>query len=202
MAVTFERTELSGRMTPFWREPKVLPGGFNLAQTFPVGSFIARGAFVEVDFDSMSANIVKIAKVVSGGTTAAPRIEKGGNFVVGDTILVSGTTTNTKTITAINTDNADYDVLTLNSALTGATAGAFLTEAVETTVEETTTYTERVPNMILSADRDIQKSQLATLDVAYEAIVLADVIASFPSGWLLNGGPCLKTNPNIIFIKQ
>lgn len=200
MAVTFERTEFSGRMTPFWREPKVLPGGFNLAQTFPDGTFIKRGAFVEVNFDNMSAAIVKIAKVVTGGTTAAPRVSKDSNFVVGDTIMVVGGST-TKTITAIDKSNDDFDVLTLNSALTGATADAFVTEAISSG-GDSPTYSGRVPNMILGSDRDIIKSQLATLDVAYDAIVLADVIPDFPSDWRLNGGPCLKTNPNIMFIKQ
>lgn len=202
MAVTFERTEFKGRMTPFWREPKMLPGGFNLAQTFPEGTFIKRGSFVEADFETMSASIVKFGKVITGGTTSAPRVAKDNNFAVGDSIMVAGNTSLAKTITAIDRSNADFDVLTLNAALTGATTGAFVQEAIASESGGTTTYSGRVPNMILGADRDIIKSQLATLDVAYDAIVLADVIPDFPSDWLLNGGPCLKTNPNIMFIKQ
>ena len=202
MAVTFERTKFSGRMNPFWREPKMLPGGFNLVQTFPEGTFIKRGAFVSVDFDTMSAAIVKVAKVVAGGTTAAPRVAKDSNFVVGDSIMVIGNTANAKTITAIDTSNADFDVLTLNSALTGATADAFLTEAIASEEGGSTTYSGRVPNMVLGADRDIIKSQLATLDVAYEALVLADVVPSFPSDWLMSNCPCMVNNPNIMFIKQ
>jgi len=203
MSVTFERTEFSGRMTPFWREPKVLPGGFSLAQTtFPIGTFIKRGAFVAVDFDTMSGYIVKVGKVITGGTTSAPRVSKDNNFVVGDTIMVAGNANLARTISAIDRSNADYDVLTLSGALTGATAGAFVQEGIGTTSEGATTYAGRTPNMMLSADLEIQKSQLATLDCGYEAIVLADVITPFPSDWLLNGGPCLKFNPNIIFIKQ
>lgn len=198
MAVSFETKKFSGRMNPFWREPKILPGGFNLTQTFPVGTLIKRGAFVCVDFDTMSAAIVKVAKVITGGTTAKPRVTKDSYIVAGDSVMVAGGSAKV-TVSSVDTSNDGYDVLNLASALTGATAGAFL---VEGKTEDGTTSEAYVPNMMLGADRDIVESQLATLDVAYEGLVLKDVVPEFPAAWLGEGSPCLKLNPNIIFIKQ
>ncbi len=247
MAVTFQRTEFKGRMTPFWREPKVLPGGFNLAQTFPVGTFIQRGALVAVDFDNMSASVVKVAKVIAGGTTTKPRVSKNNYFVVGDIVSKFGDGSASPSITAIDTSNDGFDILTLSTAYSGLTADDLLVESTEygyydcesgdtgalkvvasgastgqINLANVTPYhgekgeslaandyvvlklaeAKYLPNMILGSDLKIEASQLAALDVAYDAIALADVVPEFPSDWRLNGGPCLKANPNIMFIKQ
>ena len=70
---------------------------------------------------------VKSALVIAGGTTTAPRVDKKHLFIIGDTVYVTG---DAVTINSIDTTNADYDVLTLSAACTGATAGAYLEQSV------------------------------------------------------------------------
>lgn len=88
MAITFERTSYDARQRAIWRgEARMLPGGFKPLQEFPVGTLLKRGTLVHVDMDTLSAAIVKVAKVVDGGTAKAPRVQKGNNYTVGDTIM-------------------------------------------------------------------------------------------------------------------
>ena len=96
MAIEFKKQAFSGKTPVIWRgECKILPGGFKPKQTFPVGTVLRRGLPIQVDFDDMSAGVVKIAKVLDGGTTSAARIGKGHLFVVGDKVQKLGTTTST-----------------------------------------------------------------------------------------------------------
>lgn len=129
MAITQDRTAIPAAKEPFWRkEVKMLPGGFKFKQTFPVGSIIRKATPLFVDFSDMSAAVVKVAKVLAGGTTTKPRVAKGHNFVAGDSVTIYGTGTVTKTVSSVDYSNDAYDVLTLNSALTGATENAFIVE--------------------------------------------------------------------------
>lgn len=58
------------------------------------------------------------------------------------------------------------------------------------------------PNAVLGADKEIDDTiDFPTLDVAYDVIVIKDVIPAFPADWL-EGGYCLKGNHSIKFIKQ
>ena len=68
----------------------MLPGGFKPKNNIPVGSVVYRGVLVEVNFSEMSAAVIKIASVLSGGTTSKPRIAKGHLFAVGDVIAKVG----------------------------------------------------------------------------------------------------------------
>ena len=115
MAIEFKKQAFSGKTPVIWRgECKILPGGFKPKQTFPVGTVLRRGLPIQVDFEEMSAGVVKIAKVLDGGTTTDARVGKGHLFAVGDKVQKLGTATST-TVSKIDTSNADYDVTTLHS---------------------------------------------------------------------------------------
>ena len=59
------------------------------------------------------------------------------------------------------------------------------------------------PNAVLGADKDVDDTiDFPTLDVAYDVLVIKDVIPAFPADWLDEGGICLKGNASIKFIKQ
>lgn len=132
MAISFQRTTYSGHTPEIWRgECKILPGGFKPKQTFPNGTVLHRGTPIEVDYSDMSAAVVKTAKVVTGGTTTKPRIAKGHYFVVGDVVTKYGVGASSPTVNAIDTANADYDVLTLSAAISGLTANDVLVEATD-----------------------------------------------------------------------
>lgn len=197
MAIEFKKTAFSGNTPVIWRgECKMLPAGFKPKQTFPVGTVLRRGLPIQVDFEEMSAGVVKIAKVLTGGTTTAPRIGKGHLFAVGDTVQKLGATTST-TISKIDTSNADYDVITLAAEISGLAAG----DSIQESDGESSAAPLYTPNMVIGADLEFKGTGIPTIDAAYEAVVLYNnVNYPIPSDWLQ--GVCLKSNPNILFIKQ
>lgn len=191
MAIEFKKTKYSGHTPEIWRgECKILPGGFKLTQNFPVGTVIHRAIPVAVDFSAMSATVIKATTVLEGGTTKAVRVAKGHLFVAGDVVVKNGAADATATVSSVDTSNTEYDVLNLSAAITGLTAGDVLV-----------INGQPVPNMIVGAVLEITGKGLPTLDVAYEAVVLYPSL-NLPilEDWL--NGPCLKSNPNILFIKQ
>lgn len=197
MSVSFERTTYSGRQQAFWRgEAKMLPNGYQLENAIAAGTVLLRGAFVHIDTDKQTGAVIKFAKVLKGGTTAAPRIEKGSYIQAGDTMQVIGGTAS-QVVVSVDTSNAEYDVVTLKAALTGATEGAFIIESDGASESPAPKY---LPNAVLGADREVKKNDMVALDVAYDVVVLKNVVPSFPTDWLADGGLVLKTNPNIMFI--
>lgn len=201
MAIEFKRTSYGGYMPTIWRgECKILPGGFKPVQSFATGTVLRRGTPISVDFETMTAGVVKVAKVLEGGTTAKPRVTKNSHLSVGDKVMSLGGE-DQKTVSSIDTSNSAYDVLTLSGAITGLTAGDILQESEE--VETVVQPRFEAPNMIVGADLEFTGRGIPTIDAAYEAVVLYNIV-SYPlvDDWMLNGGPCLKLNPNIVFIKQ
>ena len=180
----------------------MLPGGFNCSQSIPVGDVIPRGALVCADFDTMTATIVKVGRVVNGGTTTKPRVTKNNHFYAGDTVMKIGKKDAAVTVKSVDRSNPDYDVVEFSAALATLAKGDYLVEAVEDTGDSATTYSQaHEANTILGADYTSRAVGMTTLDVAYSAVALKDVCPQFPADWL-DGGAFLKTNHNILFIKQ
>lgn len=200
MAIEFEKTVYPGTMDPFWRqEVRMLPGGFKPLQDIPVGEVVHRASFIYVNFDDMTAAIVKVGQIVDGGTTAKPRVTKRHNFFSGDTIMKVGKTDLAVTVKSVDHSNPDYDVLELSAALTGLAKDDFIQEAVK---EGETVKPAYVANTVLGNDFESRKTGLPTFDVAWSAMILKDVCSPFPSEWLAQNSPCLATNHNLMFIKQ
>lgn len=204
MAIEFKKTAYAGRFPEFWRgEAKILPGGFKPVQSFVNGTVVRRGTPLAVDFEAHSAAVVKTAKVLAGGTTSAVRIAKGHLFQVGDYITKYGNGTASKIVNSIDTTNAEYDVLTLNSAYSGLAADDIIVETTSEKVSGAETFAPKyVPNFVAGADKEFTGKGIPALDAAYDVVVLYPALA-FPilDEWL-NGANCLKLNPNILFIKQ
>lgn len=200
MAIDFKREKYAGHFPEIWRgECKVLPGGFKPVQDFPVGTVLQRGTPVFVNFEELTAAVCKTAKVLSGGTTTAPRVGKGHYFVVGDVVTKDGDGNSSPTISKIDTSNADYDVITLSAEYTGLAEGDVLVESETFSSDPVSAKYE--PNMVLGAKYEFDGKGLPTLDVAYEAVVLyPSLMYPVLASWL--NGCCLKANPNILFIKQ
>lgn len=197
MAIEFKKTSYPGNMDAFWRrEVQMFPGGFTMKQTFPVGEVIQRGAFVAVDVDAMSAAIVKIGKVVKGGTTSVIRVTKKNNFCVGDTVMKLGTESTT-TVKTVDRSNPEYDVIEVATAIADIAEGDFIQEADAT--GKTPKY---VANAALGADLEIKNSGLPTIDAAYGGILLKSVCPPVPAAWLIENGFALKANPQILIINQ
>lgn len=203
MAIEFKKTSYAGNLDAFWRtEVRTLPGGFNCSQSIPVGDVIPRGALVCADFDTMTATIVKVGRVVDGGTTTKPRVTKNNHFYAGDTVMKIGKKDTAVTVKSVDRSNPDYDVVEFSAALATLAKGDYLVEAVKDTGDSATTYSQaHEANTILGADYTSRAVGMTTLDVAYSAVALKDVCPQFPADWL-DGGAFLKTNHNILFIKQ
>lgn len=203
MAIEFKKTSYAGNLDAFWRtEVRMLPGGFNCSQSIPVGDVIPRGALVCADFDTMTATIVKVGRVVDGGTTTKPRVTKNNHFYAGDTVMKIGKKDDAVTVKSVDRSNPDYDVVVFSAALATLAKGDYLVEAVKDTGDSATTYSQaHEANTILGADYTSRAVGMTTLDVAYSAVALKDVCPQFPADWL-DGGAFLKTNHNILFIKQ
>ena len=193
----------AGNLDAFWRtEVRMLPGGFNCSQSIPVGDVIPRGALVCADFDTMTATIVKVGRVIDGGTTTKPRVTKNNHFYAGDTVMKIGKKDAAITVKSVDRSNPDYDVVEFSAALATLAKGDYLVEAVKDTGDSATTYSQaHEANTILGADYTSRAVGMTTLDVAYSAVALKDVCPQFPADWL-DGGAFLKTNHNILFIKQ
>lgn len=201
MAIEFKKTAYSGNTPVIWRgECKILPAGFKPKQTFPTGTVLRRGIPIQVDFEEMSAGVVKIAKVLDGSTTTAARVGKGHLFAVGDKVQKLGTTTST-IISKIDTSNTEYDVLTFETAITGLVKE----DSIQESDGQSSAKVLYTPNMVIGADLEFKGTGLPTIDAAYEAVVLYDKVNyPIPADWLIDveKSPCLKSNPNIMFIKQ
>lgn len=203
MAIEFKKTTYAGSLDAFWRtEVRMLPGGFDCSQSIPVGDVIPRGALVCADFDTMTATIVKVGRVVDGGTTTKPRVTKNNHFYAGDTVMKIGKKDAAVTVKSVDRSNPDYDVVEFSAALATLAKGDYLVEAVKDTGDSATTYSQaHEANTILGADYTSRAVGMTTLDVAYSAVALKDVCPQFPADWL-DGSAFLKTNHNILFIKQ
>lgn len=200
MAIEFKKTVFDGHTPEIWRgECKMLPGGFKPKQNFPIGTVLHRGTPICVNFDEMSAAVCKTAKVVKGGTTTAPRVEKGHCFAVGDVVTKNGDGSATPTVLAVDTKNTDYDVITLSASYTGLKEDDVLVESkAVTSGKASALYT---PNMVIGEDLHFTGKGIPTIDAAYEAVVLyPSLYTPVLSEWL--NGCCLSANPNILFIKQ
>lgn len=130
MAINFQKTTFSGRVPEIWRgECKILPGGYRPNNDVSVGTIVRRGTPLRI-YNGFTADLCKTATVLSGGTTTKPRIGKGNLFEVGDVVFKVGSDGSvSRAITSIDRSNADYDVLTFGSALTGLTANDVIAEA-------------------------------------------------------------------------
>lgn len=201
MAINFAKTSYEGRTSAIWRgECKVLPAGFKPKNSLTKGMVVLRGTPLYVDFDAMEAAVVKAVKVLAGGTTSKPRVAKGHYLAVGDVVMKVGKTDVSPSVSSIDTSNADYDVVTLSAAITGLAADDVLVEATAYESSGTPAAEKYIPNAVVASDLEV-KDKLDTLDAAYDAVVLKNVLhCPVLSSWL--EGIALKNNPNIIFIKQ
>ena len=209
MAIEFNRTSLSGRTPEIWRgECKILPGGFKPLNTIATGTILRRGALLHIDFAQMGAGVVKVATVLEGSTTSKVRIAKLNYFAVGDLVTKLGDGKASPTILAIDTSNADYDVLTLSKAYSGLAKDDVIVEGTEYVaadadkkIAESLSEPLYVPNAVVGADKEFNGKGLPTIDAAFEAVVLYPSLNfTVPETWL--NGFTLKSNPNILFIKQ
>lgn len=207
MAVEFNKTSYEGNNPDFWRgEAKILPGGFILGQTLPVGSVVRRGTplYIE-DEPNRKAYICKSADVIDGSDADALKVAKGHFFAVGDKVTTAGDSTGSatpKSISAIDTSNAGYDVLTLSADITGLSSNKGTIVEAGGTTNAYLGKSKYEPNAVVGSDAEINGRGVASVDVAFEGVVLRNMVkAPIASIWL-TGGISMKNNHSIKFIIQ
>lgn len=111
----------------------IFNSGYNItASTLqPESTWIKKGTLVGVDRATGLATLVKTAKIESGGTASAPRVDKKHEVVVGD-LLTDGYIV--RQVSAVDTSNSDYDVLTFTASLEKYSEGTILMSAAEGSV--------------------------------------------------------------------
>lgn len=202
MAIEFKREQFPGHTPEIWRgECKMLPGGFRPSQDFAVGTVLYRGTPLYVDFETMSAAVCKTARVLDGSTTTAVRVPKGHYFAVGDVVTKAGDGASSPSVKYVDTSNGGYDVVTLSAAYTGLKADDVLVEATPAAAAGGKATAKYTPNAVVGAVKHFDGHGLPTIDAAYEAVVLYPSLAQpVLDEW--KQGICLKSNPNIVFVKQ
>lgn len=165
MALGSKRVVTDNRVPIWQRNPQNVQGGFGLDMTgLTAGVVVPSGALVIYDESTRLAKVVKSAKAYEavGAAATAIKINKGSFYLVGDAFK-------TKTITAIDTSNDAYDVLTLaegvvvsageivlSEATTGKTTGLLYTEVIAADNESVavaiagTVYARRIPPVAAS----------------------------------------------------
>ena len=201
MGISFDKTKISGSFPPFWRgDVKVLPGDFRIKQIFAEGTLLKAGTPIAVDFDNMECGVVKVAKVLAGGTTTIPRVSKGTLLKVGDIVAKVGKLDLSVSITDISTANADYDVITLSGAMTTLATGDFLVESATYAVGVTESAPLYIANAVIETTKEYTAKGFQTVSAGYDALVLKEVVYPIPASWLT--GFALTNNQSIKYIKQ
>ncbi len=123
-----------------------VPGGLNIDTTElkSTTEFLQAGAVLAYDESTRKANLVKTAELQADATNVATtyRVKKNHEFKVGN-ILASAVGAKAYAITAIDTSNADYDVLTVGTTLgvaLTASNGVILFEAAAESASNTSAY--------------------------------------------------------------
>lgn len=122
------KTELTGEIPVFQHDKAyhLSQGGFNLDLTGLVaGVKVPAGSVLGFDEATRVAQVLKTATVVevAASDAVAYKVAKGGLFKVGDILGNGGVS---KAITAIDTSNASYDLLTVSATIGAAAEGAIL----------------------------------------------------------------------------
>jgi len=141
----YNKTAVIPETSPIWKidvsRMDLEEGGFSLvASELNFDKLWAyQGAFLSLDYSTRLAHIQKTATVIAGSTTTKTRVSKNNLFNIGD--VVGKTGANAVAITAIDTSNDDYDVLTHLTNGAALSAGDVLIEAAAVGSDAAAKYT-------------------------------------------------------------
>lgn len=194
MAVIVKSTVYPGHYPVVYRHAEVLPGGYRIKNALPKGYMIPRGAYVEIKADKLEANICKVGQIIGGGSDTAIRVAKGHPFEKGDFVMLSGKK-QSKTIQSIDSSHPDYDVLTVDAALTGASAGV-LVEAKA--AHDTSAAPKFIPNGFVDREKEYKDGDTC-VSVGCRGILIH---GSIPVPAEFVDGIHMKNNANVLIVSQ
>lgn len=164
-----------------WPEESVYKatGGFTLDRdNLPAGiDFLPKGSLIAADFATRKAVVVKTAVVYEAAEASATEIKIGKNHLlsVGDVVAKAEGGTS-YAITAIDTEAAAYDVITVGTTLGALAVGDVLFESVEAGAD--TGAEENVANGILIHDAYLEEQ--TTLNIGLQIYEIQE--ANLPFG--------------------
>lgn len=129
MGLGFTRNIPTGSI-PVWQgdgaDIQTAQGGFRLVTTgFAAGDVIKAGTPLVFDEAARTATVLRagVAYALAGGSATTYQMTKGGTLKVGDYLASGATGGKAYAITAIDTSNAAYDVLTVGTTIGAVAAG-------------------------------------------------------------------------------
>lgn len=162
-----------------------VPGGITIASAdFAQDAIIPRGSFAGKDNNGLY-HVIKIASLQANATNSATQynVLKGHFYKVGDVIaaIVGGKASE---ITAIDTSNATYDVVTVGATLGVAlTAGDGLFEALVATTG-TDSASKYTPVVVTAVSIQIDKNNTNVVGAWYSADMYASRVPKLPASFL------------------
>lgn len=124
---------------PVWqgiaKDIQLAQGGFVLDQTgIAVGQRVPGGTPMVYNEVTRVATVMHsgVAYANAGGTATSYQVAKGHGFVVGDNIATGAAGGKAYPVTAIDTSNALYDVLTVGTSIGAVTAGDLIYQSTAT----------------------------------------------------------------------
>lgn len=152
-------------------------GGFTLDTSgLTIGATIPAGTPVEYNEQTRKAKVLKTARVVTttGASPTQYQVEKGHDLKVGNYLGNKTTGSAAYAITAIDTSNANYDVVTVGTTIGAASEGDAL--YVSTATGASASALGITPNGLLYDDVEVSKD--ATISVVVRGTVYARRIAA------------------------
>lgn len=152
----FKQTETRGKLV-FVSKIEDVPGGVTVAVADLTQTVVSAGTPIGPDGNGLY-HVVKTAVLSANATNTATdyQVKKGHNLKVGD-FFASKTGAKAYVITTINTENANYDVVTLGTTLGVAlTAGAVLIQALAESAATTSAF-KYEPTLVTGNDFDVVK---------------------------------------------
>lgn len=160
MAFGIKKEVISRGVTIFQTILETAQGGFTLDATgLTAGSVIPAGTPIGYDESTRKAVVLKTATLQANATNSATtyNVLKGHQFKVGDNVAAA-TGSKAYAITAIDTANAGYDVLTLGTTLgTALNAGVALFQSATTGASNSSLFT--APKGLLFEDTKVVPNQ-------------------------------------------
>lgn len=198
MGLSIKRTEKSSTI-PVWqgqgKDIQLAQGGFLLVTTgLTDGYIVPAGTPLVYDEAARTASVLVtgVAYAAAGGTATDYQVKKGHAFKVGDYLASGAAGGKAYAITAIDTSNADYDVLTV-----GTTIGAVAQDAVVYASTATGATASAYPAINARSYEDVKVEEGASISAVIRGTVYARRV---PNSTVIEG--LLKTNGAYIIHSQ
>ena len=166
---------------PVWQHnPDVMLGGFKLVTTgLTSGEYVTAGTPIYANGTARTATVLKTAFAQATATNTATdyKLKKGHFFAVGDYLAIT-VGSKAYAITAIDTSNADYDLVTVGTTL-GATVAVNDVFFKSSATGASAAALDVTPNGLLYQSEKVESNR--SCSVVYEGAVYKNRIPAIPS---------------------